>query len=378
MKIAINARFAGLPEPEGYARFTAGLVRAMAGSGKAGEMVMMYDRPPHPSSVMHDSEFVELVKGPAARHPLLWKIWYDLSMPAMARRAGADVIFSPDGFCSLRTRIPQVLAIHDLAFIHYPAGISAMYRRYYLHYTPQFIRKAAHIVTVSESSRDDIVRHYPQAAGKISVVHNAADPGFVPLDWKMKEEVRERWTHGQEYFLYVGAVHPRKNLVNLLKGFSWFKKRHRSGIRLVISGRLAWGNDDFRSLLSSYKYRDDVILTGFLPDEDLRPLMASAYALVYPSWHEGFGLPVLEAMQCGTPVICSGVSALPEVAGDAALFCDPALPEDWGQAMGHLYKDETYRAALISKGMERAKEFSWEESARNLYRILADASGLRG
>jgi glycosyltransferase involved in cell wall biosynthesis len=373
MRIAINARFTGQEVTEGYGRFTNGLVGAMATANPADEYVMMHDRQPLESSVMRAGNIRSITRGPAARHPILWKIWYDVSMPAMAAKAGADIIFSPDGFCSLSTSIPQILAIHDLAFLHFPSGINSLYRTYYRHYTPQFIRKAKQIVTVSEFSRENIIHHYPAAKNKITVVHNAADRGFRPLEWKEKDMVREKYTGGQEYFLYVGAIHPRKNLINLLKGFSWFKNRHRSNMKLVLAGRMAWGNDDFEKQLQLYKYRNDVVITGYLPDEQMPMLMAAAYALVYPSYWEGFGLPVLEAMQSAVPIITSSNSSMPEVAGDAALYNEPADAEGWGRAMGIMYKDENQRAGLIEKGLQRSCLFSWEESAATLRRVFDQA-----
>ncbi len=372
MKIAVNARFSGQIITEGYGRFTNGLVDAMASAEPGDEFIMMYDRQPEVSFIRRRN-VREMVKGPAARHPLLWKLWYDVSMPAMAGKVKADVIFSPDGFCSLRSSIPQVLAIHDLAYLHFPAGISRFYRWYYRHYTPQFIRKARHIVTVSEFSMRDIIDHYPQAKGKISVIHNAADAGFRPLDWKTKEVVKEKYAGGSEYFLYAGSIHPRKNLLNLLKGFSWFKKRQRSSMKLVLAGRLAWGADEFIKLLQSYKYREEVILAGYVPDLEMQQLAGSAYALVYPSYWEGFGLPVLEAMQSGVPVITSSNSSMPEICGDAAMYCEPGDSEAWGKAMGQLYKDENYRSELIEKGMAKASEFRWEKSAEKLREIFENA-----
>jgi glycosyltransferase involved in cell wall biosynthesis len=370
MRIAINARFTGQLVNEGYGRFTNGLLQAMANKYPGDEYVMMYDRPPLQSTAIHGRNITESVKGPAARHPLLWKIWYDVSMPSMARKAKADIIFSPDGFCSLSTSKPQVLAIHDLAFLHYPSGINNIYRAYYRYYTPQFIRKAKQIITVSEFSKQNILHHYPAARGKITVVQNAADKGFQPMGWHDREMVKDRVTNGQEYFLYVGAIHPRKNLINLLKGFSWFKNRHRSNMKLVLAGRMAWGNDDFEKQLQSYKYRNDVVLTGYLPDDQMQPLMAAAYSLIYPSYWEGFGLPVLEAMQSGVPVIASSNSSMPEVAGDAALYNEPADAEGWGKAMGTMYKDENLRSRLVIMGLDRAGKFSWEESASTLRKVF--------
>jgi glycosyltransferase involved in cell wall biosynthesis len=370
MRIAINARFSGQPVTEGYGRFINGLIQAMAHNCPNDEFVMMHDRPPLLNASIRGSNIRAITRGPAARHPFLWKIWYDVSMPSMARKAGADIIFSPDGFCSLSTSIPQVLAVHDLAFLHYPSGINNLYRAYYKHYTPQFLKKAKHIITVSQFSKENIIHHYPHVQGKITVVNNAADKGFRPLEWKEKEIVKDQFSGGQEYFLVAGAIHPRKNPINLLKGFSWFKNRHRSGMKLVLAGRLAWGNNDFEKQLQLYKYRNDVVLTGYLPDEQMQALMAGAYALIYPSYWEGFGLPILEAMQSGVPVITSSNSSMPEVAGDAALFNEPGDAEGWGKAMGIMYKDESLRSRLIDAGLERSRRFSWEESAHSLRQVF--------
>jgi glycosyltransferase involved in cell wall biosynthesis len=295
-------------------------------------------------------------------------------MSRMAKRARADVIFSPDGFCSLSTSIPQVLAIHDLAFLHFPEGISGMQRWYYNFYTPAFIRKAKQIVTVSEFSKADIIKHYPAARDKVTVVYNDADEHFKPIDWKRKEDIKGKFATGHEYFLYAGAIHPRKNLVTLLKGFSWFKKRHQSNMKLVLAGRMAWKNEGFLQLLSTYKYRDDVISLGYVPQEDMYDLVGAAYALVYPSYWEGFGLPVLEAMRSGVPVITSNNSAIPEIGADACIYVDPHDTEGWGRMMGLVYKDEGFRAECIGKGLARSMDFSWKRSASILRNLIAEAA----
>jgi glycosyltransferase involved in cell wall biosynthesis len=373
MRVAVNTRFSGLPEAEGYANFTNGLILNMSEDFAGDEFILMYDR--QPNSVMRNRNITQVVRGPRARHPLLWKWWYDVSMTRMAGKHKADVIFSPDGFCSLTSSIPQVLAIHDLAFLHFPEGINGIYRNYYRLFTPSFLKKAKHIVTVSEFSRQDIVKHYPQAKDKISVVYNDADKRFAPVDWQVRESLKEKHAEGREYFLYAGSIHPRKNLVTLLKGFSWFKKRHQTNMKLVLAGRMAWKNDEFLKLLSTYKFRDDVILKGYVQQEDMFELMAAAYALVYPSYWEGFGLPVLEAMRSGVPVITSSDSAMQEVAGDAGIYLDPSDPEAWGRMMGLLYKDEALRGECIRKGLLRSGFFSWKESAAKLHQILAGVAG---
>jgi glycosyltransferase involved in cell wall biosynthesis len=369
MRIAINCRFAGYLQKEGYSRFIIGLVNEMQLQNPNDTFLCVYDNKKSvPFSTASNLTFKAI--GPKARQPLAWKFWYDFSLPLVVKKWKADVLISPDGFCSLTTTIPQVLAIHDLAFLHYPQGIRAIYAAFYKLFTPKFIAKANHIVTVSEFSKADIVKHYPIAKDKISVVYNAADKGFSPIDDTTKDLLKQQITEGREYFLYVGAIHPRKNLINLLKGFSWFKKRYQSNMKLVLAGRMAWKNELFLKQLETYKYRNDVVITGYVEEEKLQEIVGAAYALVYPSCWEGFGLPVLEAMQSGVPTIIANNSSLPEIAGEAGFLVDPDNAEEWGQAMGILFKDENHRNQLIQNGLTRAKDFNWENSAQKLKSII--------
>jgi glycosyltransferase involved in cell wall biosynthesis len=226
---------------------------------------------------------------------------------------------------------------------------------------------AKSIVTVSEFSRADIAKKYNIELSRITVIPNAARAVFQPLTIEEKDAVKEKYTDGREYFIYAGSIHPRKNLKNLLKGFSLFKRRQKSNWKLVLAGRLAWMYEDFIRDLKTYKYRDDVILTGYLEEEELARLVASAYSIVYPSVFEGFGMPVAEAMQCGVPVITSANSAMAEVAGNAALYADPADHNDIGEKMMTMYKDEQLRHKLVDEGMKRAVQFDWDISSKKLW-----------
>jgi glycosyltransferase involved in cell wall biosynthesis len=373
MRIAINTRFGAYDYQEGYGRFTREISYGLAAANKDDEYYFLYDKP-FPSNKLSFSNVKQIVAGPPARHPLLWKYWYDLRIPRLLKKHKADIFFSPDGICSLHTKVPQVLAIHDLAFLHYPQYLPKTQQWFYQHYTPAFIRKAKKIITVSSFSRSDLIKQYPFAKDKIEVVYNAADPAFRPFTWTEKESWKDSFTEGREYFLYVGSVHPRKNLINLLKAFSGFKKRQKTNMQLVIAGRLAWQHEDFTKALSTFKFRNDVKLTGYVPPEDLVKLMGAAYALIYPSVWEGFGMPVLEAMQAGVPVLCSGTSALPEIAADAALFFDPLKSEDIGLQMAHVYKDEQARSLMIERGLTRAASFSWSQSCQQVREIIQDAA----
>jgi glycosyltransferase involved in cell wall biosynthesis len=272
------------------------------------------------------------------------------------------------------TKVPQVMVIHDLAFLHYPAFLPKWQQAYLAWHTPACIRKAAKVITVSEHARADIIRHYPFAEGKVEVVHNAADPSFQPLDWTERQRAMDRYADGCAYFVVVGSIHPRKNLINLLKGYSIFKKRQRSNMKLVITGRLAWQHGDFEEMLSRYAYRSEVRLTGYLPSEEMPAVVGGAYALVYPSLWEGFGIPVVEAMQAGVPVLCSGNASMPEVAGEAGLFFDPLQPEDIAAQLSRVYKDEPGRSVMIRRGLERASAFRWEDSALRVSEILREVA----
>ena len=311
---------------------------------------------------------------PAARHPLLWKYWFDVQIALKLRKIKADVFLSPDGQCSLTTSVPQCMVVHDLGFLHYPEGYQKSHLAYYKKYTPKFVRKAATLATVSAFSRADICKQYSVPEQKISVVYNGIKDIFAPTSFDEQTVVKERFTNGAEYFLYTGAIQPRKNIINLMKAFSIFKRRMQSSLKLVLAGRLAWKNDEFLELLKTYKHRDDVVLTGYLPEADLAPLMAAAWAFVYPSHFEGFGVPVAEAMRCGIPVLTSKESAMTEVCEDAALYFDPDNVDDIAYKLMFIYKQEGERKVMIEKGAVLAARYTWQRTATALWDSVLEAA----
>jgi glycosyltransferase involved in cell wall biosynthesis len=173
--------------------------------------------------------------------------------------------------------------------------------------------------------------------------------------------------------MYAGAIHPRKNLVNLLKGYSLFKKRQRSNMKLVLAGRMAWKNDAFLQLLASYKYKTDVVLLNYVDEQQLALLMGTAYALVYPSFFEGFGVPVLEAINCGVPPLTSAHSSMQEIGEEAALYFNPNDPADIGDKLMLIYKDETLRKNLIENGKSIRLKYSWQQTADRLWQCMMKA-----
>jgi glycosyltransferase involved in cell wall biosynthesis len=376
MKIAVNTRFLLPGYLEGYGYFLYETLWRITRDHPEHEYFFIFDRP-FDSRFIFNTSVKGIVTGPAARHPLLWKLWYDIKIPLVLKRLRADVFVSCDGFCSLATKIPQCLVVHDLAFLHYPAFNKGTHQLFYKRYTPRFLEKAKSVATVSEFSKQDIITQYGTDPAKINVVYSAAKEIFYPLSDDDKLMTRDQYTGGKEFFLYTGAIHPRKNLMQLLKAFSVFKKRQQSNFKLVIAGRLAWKYNSFIEGLKTYKYRNDVVMTGYLEEKELVRLTGSAYAMVYPSLWEGFGVPVLEAMHAGVPVITSGNSSMQEIAKEAALYVNPEDHTDIAEKMMRLYKDENLRKELIKKGFSRSAEYSWNKTAGLLWDSILKAVEFR-
>lgn len=374
MRIAVNTRFLLSDYLEGYGYFIWETFRRIAAAHPEHEFLFIFDRT-YEQRFVTEKNITAIVVGPQARHPLLWKLWYDIKIPSILRKHKADVFVSPDGFCSLRTKVPQCLVVHDLAFLHYPAFNKKSHLLYYKRYTPKFLAKAASVATVSEFSKEDILQQYDLKGKTIDVVYSAAKEIFKPVSPAVQQATKDQYTEGKEYFVYAGAIHPRKNLMNLLKAFSLFKKRQKTGMKLVLTGRLAWKYESFTESLKSYKYRDDVVMMGYAEETELAKIIGSAHALIYPSLWEGFGVPVVEAMQCGVPVITSRNSSMQEIADDAALYADPEDIQSIADQMMLLYKDESLHKRLSEKGLLQAKEYNWDHTAELLWQSILKAVG---
>ncbi|MDE3145552.1 MAG: glycosyltransferase family 4 protein, partial [Bacteroidota bacterium] len=339
MRIAVNSIFLQKNNLEGYGYFVQEIFRRLAKQFPQHEFIFIFDRE-YDEQFIFSSNIKPIVVAPKARHAFSFKYWYDVKLPMALRSIKPDVLIQPYGFCSLTTNIPQVLVVHDLAFKHYPQFIAKHHLYYYRAYTKKFLNKATAIATVSEFSKSDIVQQYKIDPEKINVVYSAAKNIFKPIDISLQQKTKEKYSDGREYFLFVGGIHPRKNLMNLLRAFSLFKKWQRSNMKLLVAGRLAWQYDDIVEKLKTYKYRDDVVLLNYLPEDELANITASAYAMLFPSLFEGFGVPVIEAMQSAVPVIMSNTSSLPEIGGSAALYADPTDADAIAKQMLQLYKDE--------------------------------------
>ncbi len=372
LKIAVNTRLLINNRLDGIGRFSAETLRRMAIAHPEHEFHFIFDRQFDKDFVFSDNVYPYVIP-PQARHPLLYLMWFEVSVPLLFRRIKPDLFVSPDGYLSLRTRVPSVAVIHDLNFEHYPKDLPWMVSRYYRRMFPRFARKASRIATVSEYSKKDIIQRYLVDHQKIDVVYNGVSSHFHPLSEAEQESVRRSFSSNKPYFLFVGSLNPRKNLKNLFLAFDEFKKKDNKDIKLIVAGARMWWTDDMRFTYENMQYRNDVIFTGRVSDSELVKLVASALALTYVSGFEGFGIPILEAFQCKTPVITSNVTSMPEVAGDAAIQVNPFDIGEITDALQRIAVESGLRTELVRKGEEQCLKFSWDRSADLLWKCIEKA-----
>jgi len=372
MNIAVNTRLLLNDRLEGIGWFTHETLKRITTRHPECTFHFLFDRP-YSEEFVFSPNVIPHNLFPQARHPVLYYLWFEHSIPFTLKRIRPDLFFSPDGYLSLSTPVRSMVVFHDLNFEHRPQDFPLLDRLYYKHYFPRFARKACRIATVSEFSKNDIMKLYGIEGERIDVVYNGAHEGYKPVDEKTREGVRKKYSGSKPYFLYVGAQHPRKNIANLFRAYDAFRETSPVVVRLLVVGARKWWTEDIRKAFDGVKHKEDIIFAGRLLPEDLNKVTASALALTYVSFFEGFGIPIVEAFSCHVPVITSPVSSMPEVAGDAALYADPHSVESIAHALTCMATDESLRFSLIEKGKARKNLFSWQRSADLLWRSIEKA-----
>ena len=367
-QIVVNTRLLLPNKLEGIGWFTFEALKRIVHNHTEIDFHFVFDRE-FSEEFVFASNVTPHVLYPSARHPILFYSWFEWRMPPLLRKLNADVFVSPDGYLSLNSEKKQLAVIHDINFEHYPQHLPFAARYYLRYYFPKFAEKAHRIATVSEFSKSDIVGEYGVDPDKIDVVYNGASEAFKPISEPEKAEQQKRYADGHPYFIYVGALQPRKNIALLLKAFDAFKKKHQLPHKLLLSGEKKWWNSDQEKAFSSMAYKEDVRFLGRLDQQALAQALAGAEALTYISFFEGFGIPLVEAMKCGVPIVTSGVTSMPEVAGDAAVYCSPFDEDSITQALEEVIQPER-RAQLIAAGKERQDLFSWENTANRLWKSI--------
>jgi glycosyltransferase involved in cell wall biosynthesis len=369
LKIAVNTRLLLKNRLEGIGWFSYETLKRICQSHPEHEFYFLFDRK-YDEAFLFSDNITPICVSPQARHPFLYYIWFEHSIPGLLKKLRPDVFFSPDGYLSLRTNVKSVNVFHDLNFEHYPQDIPLAGRMYYRHYFPKFAHKATRIATVSEYSKQDIVNTYKVSRDKIDVVYNGANTSYQPVSDVVKQETIQKYSDGKPYFIFVGALHPRKNLVNLFSAYDAFRKQHPEPVNLLIVGAKMWWTKSIENAYRKMVFQKDVIFTGRLETIELNKVLGSALALTYVSYFEGFGIPIVEAFYCDTPVITSNVTSMPEVAGNAGLLINPFSAGSIAEAMLEIARDVNLRNDLIRKGQQQRKKFSWDQTAARVWNTI--------
>ncbi|MEA3345889.1 MAG: glycosyltransferase family 1 protein [Chloroflexota bacterium] len=361
MRIGIDARLIYYSKV-GISQYTLRLIQGLAEIEQKDEFLILRDR--RDSLTITDNDDFERIDLWTPSHHRFEQLGLRFELSSL----GLDLLHSPDFIPPFHRNFKSVITIHDLAFLLYPHFLTQDSARYYGQIN-QAVKSTDHIIAVSESTKQDTIRLLGVPESKITVIYEAANPIYRPMD-KDKAKAYVGSTYGlEEYLLFVSTIEPRKNLPTLLHAFRILQDQYKIKAKLAIVGRKGWLSEEISALVEKLQLKEGVRFLGRVPLEDLVRLYNGAQALVHPSFYEGFGLPPLEAMLCGTPVICSDVSALPEVVGDAALLVSPEEVSEWTVAMHQVLHDQELRAEMRAKGYKRAECFSVEKTARQTLEV---------
>lgn len=369
MRIAVNTRLLLPNKMEGIGWFTFETLKRITQSRPEVEFIFIFDRPWSEQFIFSDN-ISPVHIGPPSRHPFLWYWWFENSVPRILQRFQPDLFLSPDGYLTLKTHVPSLPVIHDINFEHFPEDLPYWYRKYYRHYFPRYAQKAARIATVSEFSKQDIAQSYNVSTDLIDVVYNGVSDRFRKLTLGEKSSIKDELAEGSPYFIVLGAIHPRKNIARILQAFDKFKNSGANAEKLLFIGRKKWWTKEMQTALDQMKYRKDVFFREDLNSTQVAHAVGGAEALIYTSLFEGFGIPILEAMQCGVPVITSDLSSMPEVANDAALLANPYSVDSIAEQMQRLIRVPGLSEDLILKGSLRTQTFSWDQTAKLLWQSV--------
>jgi glycosyltransferase involved in cell wall biosynthesis len=373
MVIAVNTRLLLKNRLEGIGVFTYETLKRITRAHPEHRFIFIFDRP-YDESFLFSDNIIPVVAAPPARHPFLWFLWFEWSIPRILRKYKADLFLSTDGYLSLRTPVRSVNVIHDINFVHRPEDLPWLYQKYFNRWFPAFASKAIRIATVSMFSAADLTRTWGVNHEKIDIVYNGCSDLFRPADANKITRTRSQFTDGFPYFIFVGALHPRKNIDKLLEAYDLFRSQSPEKVKLVIAGGAMFRTGTIHTTYNKMKFRDDVIFTGRVESSVLADLMASSLGLVFVPLYEGFGIPLIEAMNCDVPVVASDVTSLPEVCGEAALYVNPLSADSIAGAMVRIAGEPDLRDSLIAAGRIRKTRYSWERSSRLLWETIMKAT----
>jgi glycosyltransferase involved in cell wall biosynthesis len=359
MRIGINAALLGAKKgyrQTGISRYIGELVYGLEGIKHPDDKLMLLGRSP---------EFI--VESPAARIA-----WEQLGLPMSIAAHRLDVFHGPMHVVPMLTQVPSVITVHDLAFLRFPEQLPQGRRSFLVAATRLSVRKAQHVITVSQNTANDLVEWLDVPREKVTAIPLAPSPRVRPVSDTSLDVFRMKWEIDRPYVIAVGTLEPRKNLPTLLRAFARIKDQVDH--QLVLVGPEGWMTGELNRTLQELELGDRVRLTGFVSDEELGGWYSAADLFAFPSYYEGFGLPTVEAMRCGTPVLASNTSSFPEVVGDAAVLISPRDEDLWAETMRELLLNPERLADMSERGRARADGFSWTRTAEETYRVYQETS----
>ncbi len=314
------------------------------------------------ASFVYQKNIIPVVLSPKARHPILWAYWFEYKVNKKLREIKADVFISLEGFGQLLNPIKSIVLLHDIHFLHYPQHYKGSHQWFYSVFFKRYAKAASKLCSVSAYCQQDIAKQYNIPPKNITVLYNGIRRLPAP---SLK--------HSEHYFFFIGNLNERKNIKRQIQAFLRFKETDTQGLKFYVAGR---GNSKLiKKEFKSSKFKDSVVFLGRISDSEYAHYLSGAKALLYVSFLEGFGMPILEAMHFGVPVITSNTSSMPEIGGDAALYCDPEDTEEIAQKM-QLVLAQNLREALAQKAKINLKRFSWDDTAQKLKTLLNELVGV--
>jgi glycosyltransferase involved in cell wall biosynthesis len=295
-------------------------------------------------------------------------IWYNFKLPAILKKYNANLLVTWEVASS--GNIPQCLIIPHLSFVRQPFLYKKSHQLFFKRFLPRSIKKAQAIITSSQFCKNEIVKHFNADANKIKIIYNGLTNKNSCLSYEERENIKAKYSEGNEYFIYAGEIGNHKNLLNLLKAFSAFKKRQKSSMQLFIVGVETYKYENFYEELRLFKFKKEVKIYNSASKEDVAKLIAASYAVIDPSKYEWFGTHLLKVMSMGVPVIASSTGVMPEMLADAALYADPENFKEIAVKMMALFKDENLRSALIEKGKLQVEKYNWDAAAEDVWQTI--------
>ncbi len=366
MLIAVNTKLLLKNRLEGMGWFGYETLKRITRNHPEHKFLFIFDRPWDDSFIFSDN-IIPVKTTIPSRHALLWYLRFEHIIPRIVKKYKADLFLSTDGWTTLCPDFKTYDVIHDINPIHQPKDYPFCTRKYYQHYYPRFAKNVTRLGTVSAYSKNDIICSLGIDPDKIDVIYNGANTIYSPLGNEERMTSRKVFAQGEPYFVYVGSLNPRKNIERMLEAFDAFKISSALPHKLVIVGEKMWSYPGMEKELKRMQFRNDVLFTGRLNPADLRRVLGGAEALLLVSILEGFGIPLIEAMQCDVPVVTSNITAMPEIAGDAGLLVDPYSVASITDALLQIARDESLRSDLVKRGRLQRENFSWDKSAENLW-----------